>query len=218
MVICSEREIYRYMGYPYGQEPGEAIREQVARCREQIDNAAQPRSVFGILPLRFLGEDRLELGDLTVQSRNLARHLRCCEQAIIFAATLGVPVDRLIARATAANIGEAVAMQAAAAALIEAYCDELHAEWSLAQEKQGWYLRTRFSPGYGDFSIRHQRDILNRLEAAKRIGLTLTDSLLLVPVKSVTAVVGMSREPNGERKTGCESCRNKDCIYQRRQA
>ena len=59
--------------------------------------------------------------------------------------------------------------------------------------REGLHTKPRFSPGYGDFSLEHQRDFMRILDLENSLGLTLTGSLLLVPEKSVTAVIGLYR-------------------------
>ena len=83
------------------------------------------------------------------------------------------------------------------------------------QEKEGWYLRPRFSPGYGDFDIQYQKPLMQMLDCAKTIGLTMTDSFMMTPTKSVTAVIGMSRIKERCPIQGCEICEKKDCEYRR---
>ena len=104
-------------------------------------------------------------------------------------------------------------MQAAATAMIESYCDEVNTALKESFEKKGLYLRPRFSPGYGDFPLECQRDITSVLETAKRIGIMLTDSLLMTPSKSVTAVMGVSPKPHRCEVRGCELCSKTDCAY-----
>ena len=96
-------------------------------------------------------------------------------------------------------MSRAVIMQASAAAVIEAYCDACQKELSDEAAKEGFYLRSRFSPGYGDSS--------------KRIGLTVTDSMMLTPTKSVTAVMGLTRERESCNVHKCASCDAVDCPF-----
>ena len=63
--------------------------------------------------------------------------------------------------------------------------------------------------------IHHQKDILQMLDTAKTIGLTMTDSYMLTPVKSVTALIGISDSDEKCHIKGCESCGKTDCIYRR---
>lgn len=191
-------EIYRYMGYK-GTTPDEDMRRRVELSAEKVLAAAQPRAVSEAAPLEFFGGDGLKLGELKVTSKSLRKNMAGCEQVIFFAATLGVGVDRVIARASqSGRVSEAFICQAAAAAIIEEYCDSVNGALRDEFSQKGLYLRPRFSPGYGDFSIEHQRDILAILRAQQRIGLTVTEAMLLAPMKSVTAVIGAGREKRGE--------------------
>ena len=82
-------------------------------------------------------------------------------------------------------------------------------------EEEHLYLRPRFSPGYGDFDICYQEPIVRMLNCAKTIGLTLTDSFMMTPTKSVTAVIGISTQKDRCPISGCEVCTKKDCEYRR---
>ena len=160
-----------------------------------------------------IGPEGVELGDWSIDSEKLRAHLEGCTAALLFGATLGVGVDRLIARSAAGQVTRAAMDQAVAAALIEAVCDDACDQ--LARRYSGWYLRPRFSPGYGDFSIAHQRDITALLQTPARIGLTVTEQMLLAPMKSVTAVIGMSRQAAPCHRQGCEACGKTDCAFRR---
>ena len=111
-------------------------------------------------------------------------------------------------------MSRAVILQACAASLLEAYCDECCGALAGRGAAEGLFLRPRFSPGYGDFPITFQRPLLEALEAPKRIGLTATEAMMLTPTKSVTAVVGLSPEPDC-RPGGCAACGKADCAYRR---
>ena len=106
-------------------------------------------------------------------------------------------------------------MQAASAAAIEAYCNEENERLREAARKEGYYLRPRFSPGYGDFDLSFQRQMFEALKAQKTVGITLTESLMMLPSKSVTAVIGMGREETHCVPEGCEACGRKDCEFRR---
>lgn len=113
------------------------------------------------------------------------------------------------------DMARVVTLQACAAAMLEEYLDECQQSIGKELEKDRLYLRPRFSPGYGDFPIEHQEMILRMLDTAKTIGLTMTDSSMLTPTKSVTAVIGVSRSKEPCHMKGCEACEKKDCIYRR---
>ena len=134
---------------------------------------------------------------------------------MLFGATLGAGTDQLIRRASVSDMAKAVIMQACAAAFLEEYCDEEQLRIGREMEDQGLYLRPRFSPGYGDFDIRYQEPLMRILDCAKSIGLTMTDSFMMTPTKSVTAVIGASPVKERCPTAGCEACGKKDCKYRR---
>lgn len=215
MIAFERSEALRYLGYHGTQQPDEAVQQSLDRCADELQNAVAPKSVFQAFPLTHLVEGTMKLADVYIHSKNLSRTLKGCTSVYLMAATLGIDVDRLIARASAVRMSDAVMYQAIAAAMIEAYCDEVNDVLRQEAERVGLYCRPRFSPGYGDFRIEHQRDFSRLLNTPKKIGLTVTESCLLVPIKSVTAVIGLSNSPQPCHRKGCEECDKKDCAFRR---
>jgi len=210
----SRKEILRYLGYG-NKESDEQISALVEEVLEELLAAASPKCIYRTFPLTLLPEDEIDFTVFHTKSRNLSKNLADCEEVILFAATLGTGVDVLLHKYTRLQMSRAVIMQAAAAAVIEEYCDEENRKLKQEYEAKGFYLRPRFSPGYGDFSLECQKDITTVLETPKRIGIMLTESLLMTPSKSVTAVMGVSKKPYRCEIKGCESCGKTDCAYRR---
>lgn len=214
MIAFERSEVLRYLGYR-GAQPDEMVEQNLDCCIAELQSAAAPKSVFQAFELSHLAEGTMKTGGVLIRSKNLARTLKGCTSVYLMAATLGVAVDRLITRASAVRMSDAVLYQAAAAAMIEAYCDEVNDTLREEAERVGLYCRPRFSPGYGDFRIEHQRDISRLLDTPRKIGLTVTESCLLVPIKSVTAVIGLSNSPQPCHRKGCEECSKQDCAFRR---
>lgn len=210
----SRREIRRYLGYGR-HEADERVSELIEECVAELSAASSPKSIYRVYPLSLLEEDELDFTVFRTKSRSLSRNLKDCDQVILFAATLGAEVDQLLNRYAKLQMSKAVTMQAAATAMIEAYCDEVNTALKEEFEAKGLYLRPRFSPGYGDFPLECQRMITAVLETPKRIGIMLTDRLLMMPSKSVTAVMGISPKPHRCDVRGCEACSKTDCAYRR---
>lgn len=208
------KEVLRYLGYG-GKPADETVSALVAECVEELKNAVRPRHIVRTYPLKVLPDGQLDFTCFRVRSKNLSRNLGDCSQVILFAATLGAEADALIRKYNRISISKAVVMQAAAAAMIEAYCDEVNGILKEEYQKRNQYLRPRFSPGYGDFPLESQVQIAGALEMGKRIGVMLTDSLLMAPSKSVTAVIGISEKPHLCERKGCEACHKTDCAYRR---
>lgn len=154
---------------------------------EEAEGAFAPRAVFCECPLRTEG-DRLSIGGITLTSEMLSRTLAGATRALAVAATVGPMIDRLILRYSRLSPARALLLQALGTERIETTLDILCA--GLAAE-YGCPLTPRKSPGYGDLPLSLQRDFFALLTPEHRIGLTLTDSLLMTPSKSVTAFIGI---------------------------
>ena len=208
------KETLRYLGYK-GQQGDEQTIGLIQECWQELEKTAVRRCCFREFPLKHLPDYQLDLGCFSVQSKSLWKNLEGCCQVLIFAATLGAQADMLIRRYSRLQMSKAVVMQAAAAAMLEDYCDEKNQEWKAWYRERGLYLRPRFSPGYGDFPLECQPALLKGLEAGKRLGIVLTDTFLMTPSKSVTAVIGVSCQDRQCLVKGCEACGKRDCEYRR---
>jgi hypothetical protein len=209
----NKKETLRYLGYK-GQEIDAKLLSLIDETSEELLHSISPKSVHQELTCIVSDDFTVKLGSLTIQSKNLAKNLKGCDSAIIFAATIGSSADTLIKRYSITNLAKASVIQAAGAALIETFCDSLEESIRIESNKRGLFLRPRFSPGYGDLSLEHQRDFFNILECSKRIGISLTDTCLMMPSKSVTAIIGLSKMKNiGCNDDKCITCTQTTCEY-----
>ena len=137
------------------------------------------------------GSVQLEIGG------SLARHIEGCHDAFLVCGTIGPAFDAFQRRASVSSGVDALVVQAIGAALIEKWMDETEDE--IRKElAPGESLVSRYSPGYGDFPLSAQRTLLALLDAPRRAGVSLTDSLLMVPSKSVSAVIGVKKGMSSE--------------------
>lgn len=141
----------------------------------------------------------LDLGFTVTHSRDLQKNLKGCCRIILFGATVGLELDRLIARYGRLSPSKALCFQAIGAERIESLCNAFNDEIDEIFREQGMYTRPRFSPGYGDLPINMQKDIFAALDCPRKIGLSLNVSLLMSPSKSVTAIIGISAQPKQGR-------------------
>lgn len=123
----------------------------------------------------------------SVGSHSLARHLDGCRQAVLFGATVGLELDRLLFRMGLVSPARAVCLQAVGAERVEALCDCFENDMKQTYGD----VRSRFSPGYGDLPLEFQKDLFRVLDCQRTIGLALNESMLMSPSKSVTAVIGV---------------------------
>ena len=190
-IHIDKNEVMRYLGIR-GDLEADQIDILIDGCIAEVEDAATPRHALVRIPVSIDAAD-VTLGPIRTTSRTLARHLKGCSEAVVFAATAGIGIDRLIKRASVSQLARTAVLQAAGAAAVEAYCDQIEQNVRREEAGRGFAAKTRYSPGYGDFSLEVQPQILQLLNASKQAGITLTDGLLMIPSKSVTAVIGLEK-------------------------
>lgn len=203
--IC-ERDIWRYAGSK-GADPTMAA--LLRTCLAEVQDKLVYRVCYRRLPVAVYGEV-CDFGVLQLKSKGLAANLQGCDEAVLFAATVGVEIDRLIAKYGHLSPAKALLFQAIGAERIEALCD---AFCRVMADEMGKGLKSRFSPGYGDLPLDVQRELFSLLDCSRQIGLTLNDSLLMSPSKSVTAFAGVCDTNTQQPKSKCASCRMQDCDF-----
>ena len=181
------REVLRYMGCKDSTIELEAL---IDRAISLSEGKLSYKVCYSEFPLEII-DSKCYLGFAEADSRDLAKCLNVCEKTLVFAATVGLELDRLILRYGRLEPSLALCLQALGAERIEALCDAFCGEMKAKLASEGKNMRPRFSAGYGDLPLSLQKDIFASLECEKRIGLTLNDSLLMSPTKSVTAIIGI---------------------------
>lgn len=199
----SKDETARYMGVK--GTPDSVTAEIIDRCEILVRKTVRPKYVYRKTTVEFL-EDGVRLGGLKrlLVGNDIKKHLSGCTEAVVMAVTLSAEADSLIRRTAVTDMAEALAVDCLCSSAVEQVCEL--AEEEIFRSIQAKYRTWRFSAGYGDFPIDIQRDLLDFLNAQRRIGLTATADSLLIPSKSVTAVIGLSENPVNHGKKGCEGC------------
>ena len=183
------KEILRYSGYRK-HAPNEVFEKEAYEIKEYMSRVIEPKACMLKTQVR-IRDDECDFKVISFKSRDLARLLKGCINAYFFAVTTGIDVDRKITLRARNSASYGMLTDAAGSAAIEAVCDKV---CERLVQKEGCNLTKRFSPGYGDLSIEHQKDFIRILDTPRKIGLSLTRGGMLVPVKSVTAIVGMIKE------------------------
>ena len=201
--LC-KREILRYAGCRAADAETNKL---LAQCTDEIKDKLIYKVCYCQLNVS-IQDDRCDFGVFALRSNNLAKNLAGAKSVILFAATLGVEMDRLITRYSRLSPAKALMLQAIGAERIEALCDAFCLDM---EAKLGTRLGVRFSPGYGDLPLETQRDIFSLLDCPKRIGLSLNNSLLMSPSKSVTAFIKISDQ--NQVKNKCSICDKQNCDF-----
>ncbi len=187
------------------------LEEQLQQAEKKLLHTAVPQGVFREVGLEdfFFSDEGASFSEwLELPGSNIKKHLEGCKHAVIMAVTLGAGIDRLIRQSQVKDMAEAVLLDSGASILAEQIADEL--EQQIKITFCTLYLTPRFSPGYGDFPIRMQRDFTKSLDTHRQIGLAVNENYILTPRKSITAIAGLAEHPVGGYLATCDECVLKD--------
>ncbi len=187
-VGCDKNQALRFMGCK-ADSLNEELEELYLECLEKVEKECSFKAVWRKSAVSFLGDDTLEFDFGKITSASLCKNMQGCKSAYVFAATAGLGIDRLALRYKHLDPVMAMVISAIGSSCIECWCDKINAEITA-----GKVTKPRFSPGYGGVELRHQKEVLDFLDAQRSVGITLTDSFFMTPVKSVTAFIGIKEE------------------------
>ena len=221
LIEIDESEVLRYLQYK-NQEIDNSLSDKIKKCINITKEIINPRFIFRkykIKKLKFSNEKNevyFEGANLTLKSNDIYNLLLDCDECILMSATLGLEIEREIRKLTYTDLAKGIIIDACATTAIEEVCDIVQDNISKKLLKEDKYITYRYSPGYGDLSIEKNLDINNLLNSQKEIGLTVTNSGIMIPRKSVVALIGVSRRKISNTKKSCENCSNRhNCNYKK---
>lgn len=186
-VKFQKKEVLRYLGYMVS-DCAEFLDEVYDDYLKIYNEAVSYKCVVSKSSVSQKGNSVI-FDFCEIESPSLCKNLNGCESAYIMAATVGVGVDRLIKKLSVTSPLNAMVIDAMASAGIEAWCDMVNSALSSRED-----TKPRFSPGYGGVSLCCQPKVLGFVEAQKRVGITLNNSFMMCPQKSVSAFIGIKKK------------------------
>ncbi|MCD8216490.1 MAG: hypothetical protein LUD01_00320 [Clostridiales bacterium] len=211
MTDLNYNEILMYLGHR-GQEITPEIDTQIQKCIAEVRRYAAPRLVYRCLPV-----DKGSITGFPLEGDDIRQLLQNCDEAVLFAATLGADIEQTLMRHEVTDMADALILDACASVAVENVCDCFEEDVREMLSRENRYLTSRFSPGYGDLPLETQMQMCEMLNTSRRIGLTVTENYILLPRKSVTAVMGISDEPQKLRSRSCEDCGMfLNCMYRKK--
>ncbi len=193
------------------REPDEQIKEIYKSCLDEFLPVVSYKACYRYFDIDVVDDTVHFADELTLQSEKLSKNLLGCKGAFVLVATTSISVDRLIQKHSTLRISRALVIDAIGSAAVEAFantvCSKLSTEYNIT-------FRPRFSPGYGDLSIVTQKDLLSVCDASRKIGVTLNSNHMMIPTKTISAIVGV--RPTGEtcdKSHSCDTCENTNCQY-----
>lgn len=194
----NKNEILKYLNYVAGDIPKE-IYSEIDECIEILKKNSKPRYFYEVYDI-----DSDEIKKLSV-GEDIKELLRDSHSVILAAFTIGVEIEKITRRLTYSNLSKSVILDATASAGVEAGISKLNNY--LSDEFFPEYLTDRFSPGYGDMPLDINNLFLKIINAEKRLGIKATQEGIMVPRKSVTCLIGISKFKQKHRHRGCENCK-----------
>lgn len=185
-------EVLRYLGYSKVNIT-KADEEMISPMIEDARRFVNPRACYRRFDIKTYEDNKIMLPYGEIVSKHLTLNLKGCESIFMIAATIGAPFDRQMIKARVSSMAKAAILQAIGATFVEAFVENLVEKLSKDVEANSEKLRVRYSPGFGDYDLSHQKGLFNVLAPEKNAGITLNDSLIMSPEKSVTALIGIEK-------------------------
>ena len=218
-VTVEKSEVLRYLGHN-GKEIDNDLNSKINQCIKETKNEIDTKYVYQIYDIKKdlnLNTVQFENTNLILKSKDISELLRDCDKCVLMCATLGFNIEKNIRRYSYNNLTKGIIIDACATTSIEEVCDLVQDSILDKVAKEEKSLTMRYSPGYGDLDISANRDILNVLDAHRKIGVTVTNTGIMIPRKSVVALIGITNEKIGKVKRTCENCSNRfNCEYRRK--
>lgn len=221
LIEIDEREVLRYLQYK-NQDIDDNLLNKITQCIKKTREIINPRFIFREYKIKksqiydSKSEVYLEGANLTLKSDDVYNLLLECDECILMSATLGLEIEREIRKLTYTDLTKGIIIDACATTAIEEVCDIVQDNIAKKLLKEDKYITYRYSPGYGDLPIEKNVDINNLLNSQREIGLTVTNSGIMIPRKSVVALIGVSYKGVTNTKKSCENCSIRhNCDYKK---
>lgn len=197
-------EALRYLGYR-NTKIDDNLLSLIEESEEEVRKFATPRYIYKVFDFKETSEGVTFLNtNLNLKGNSIKKHLEGCERLVALAVTIGEGIDRNIRILSHTNLAKSVVFDAFSSAAIEQVCNKV--EDIIREEFKEYKMTFRFGIGYGDLPLSHQKDFIKVLDASKKIGITVGDSYMMIPTKSVTAIIGLSKEEIKKANRNCADC------------
>lgn len=214
-IEINRNEVLRYLGYR-NQEIDNITNNLIDESIEEIRDLMEGKYVYKFFKIDKGKGFLLEGTNFKLPGQDIKSHLTDADSCIIMGVTLGHKVDRAIRYYGKVSMAKAMILDACASTAIEEICDKVNEDLLKSVKADNRILTSRYSPGYGDLTLDIQESILDILGAKRSIGLSATLHNILIPRKSVTAIMGIVNETYEKAQPSCIGCpQYDDCSYRK---
>ena len=212
LLPLEKREVLRYLGYKRRHELTTEIDELVEAAMVEVQVKSTPRYHYQFFEIEKTANQEIKvLGtNLVLTGRDIWRYLAKADGVALLAVTLGTEIEQVIRRYEITELTRALVLDAACTEYIEKVCDMAQTDMAQSADELGFAINQRYSPGYGDLPLSLQPAFLASLQGDQKLGITLTADFLMIPRKSVTAVIGLFTDAKDAKPKfrSCSQCQN----------
>ncbi|MFI3141734.1 MAG: methionine synthase [Clostridia bacterium] len=209
-------EVVRYLGMK-ADNVDDTTAQDISKAVKLLIDQADYKVEYKIFSIEKKTDGVAVIGtNLMLTGKAIASLLKDCDKCILLAVTLGQNVDALLRKLQITRLSQAVIADFCASSMVEDLCNQFNDELKSSHNDQCLFLTDRFSAGYGDLPLTIQKDFCEVLSTQKTMGLAVTSSGLMIPRKSITAIIGIAKTPQKMKISGCKYCDfYKDCEYRK---
>jgi hypothetical protein len=211
-------EVYRLLGDAHGSRPSRRTQALVERLAGRAREVMEPRVLFAERQVSEAARGAVRLEDgVRLSSPKLAASLSGCRRAVVFLATVGPGMDALVEEALeAGRIADASVLDAIGSAAAEGVVERFQRFRDEEAAERGQGVTLRFSPGYCDWRVEEQRKLFDIVDGSL-VGVTLSETALMNPRKSVTGIFGLGDREETTRGAAnpCVLCNLRTCRMRR---
>ena len=212
-------EVKRQLGYQEHTKSNPQIEGLITEAITKAQEIIKPQGNYLRLESITIKQDKIKLGTnkLTFSSQDIADLLANQEQVVILAVTIGPHLEERINQLFADDqLTKATILDAVGSIAVEEAANQLQEQIAVEAEEIGLpSLTMRYSPGYGDLNLDIQPQLLELVQG-QELGIEVNDSFLLIPQKSITALIGLGQTESKVQPQcdfDCANCDYDSCIY-----
>jgi len=211
-IPLSREEFNRIMGFKAGvPAPFDQIFAKVSNAL-RIGTAAAEVAYFHNSEVEIL-QDRIILQEVVFYTgHKVTSCLQSCKSAALFICTLGAAFEERM-KSFDSDPLEAYFANTLGSLLCEAWANKVHESILIKGQEEGLLTTNRYSPGYCHWSVEEQQKLFLFFKDSPT-GIRLNNSSLMLPIKSISGVVGMGKRAKRIPYT-CSVCADMRCIYRK---
>lgn len=221
--LLKKEEVLRYLGYQGTELPVHTER-LIESCMLETLNLVRPSYLYRNYPIRETKAGiQVEGTTLCLTGKDIRTHLKNCQEVYLICATIGTFVDKNIRLKMVMEPAAGVVLDSCGSVAVEQVMEAAEQEIEREVRENGNYITWRFSPGYGDLPLSLQQELTEVLDTYRKLGVSVSEDMLLAPSKSVTAIIGVLNPPTDketlsdlfetvktEGKRKCDVCKNRE--------